>query len=151
LHPGGSAAWRNEPTSTRNGDQHESDFDPVCARRTVLRFDDIVRTRLCHITYSGAYGNAQRTTSATAPYGNAHPTINSTAPVLGRFAASDFGFSEHGRPRERLHAPGRVPDGGYGGYSRYADYGAFGYGYGYGYGYLPDNYATYCGQFPKAC
>jgi hypothetical protein len=97
--------------------------------------------------YVSAYGNAQRTTSATAPYGNAHPTINAAAPVLGRFTASDFGFSEHGRPRERLHAPSRVPYGGYGGYSRYADYGAFGYAY----GYLPDNYATYCGQFPKAC
>ena len=97
--------------------------------------------------YISAYGNAQRTTSATAPYGNAHPTINAAAPVRGRFTASDFGFSEHGRPRERLHAPSNVPHGGYGGYSRDADYGVFGYGY----GYLPDNYATYCGQFPKAC
>jgi hypothetical protein len=49
-----------------------------------------------------AYGNARRTTSATAPYGNAHPTINAAAPVLGRFTATDFGFSEHGRPR-RCH------------------------------------------------
>jgi hypothetical protein len=90
--------------------------------------------------YVSAYGNAQRITSATAPYGNAHPTINAAASARGRFTASDFGFSEHG-PRERLHAPGRVPYGG----SRHADYGAFGYGN----GYLPDNYATYCGQFPK--
>ena len=96
------------------------------------------------VTYSSAYGNAQRTTIVTAPYGNAHPTINRVAPALSRFTASDFGFSPHGRQRERLHAADRVASGGYG---RYADYGANGYGD----SYLPNNYASYCGQLPKAC
>ena len=60
-----------------------------------------------YVTYSNAYGNAQRTASATAPYGNAHPTINAVAPALSRFTASDFGFSRRGPQPKRSHTPGR--------------------------------------------
>jgi hypothetical protein len=60
-----------------------------------------------YVTYSNAYGNAQRTTSATAPYGNAHPTINAVAPALSRFTASEFGFSRRGPQPKRSHTPGR--------------------------------------------
>ena len=60
-----------------------------------------------YVTYPNAYGNAQRTTSATAPYGNAHPTINAVAPALSRFTSSDFGFSRRGPQPKRPHTPGR--------------------------------------------
>jgi hypothetical protein len=39
--------------------------------------------------------------------------------------------------------------GAYGAYRGIPDY-AYAYGNGY-HGYVPNNYATYCGQLPKAC
>jgi hypothetical protein len=56
---------------------------------------------------------------------------------------SDYGLSYAFGPRHRV----RIPRGDYGYY--YAPYNpSAAYGF---HGYVPDNYATYCGQLPKAC
>ena len=42
--------------------------------------------------------------------------------------------------------------GAYGAYGGYRGIPAYAYAYGNGYhGYVPNNYASYCGQLPKAC